>query len=183
MKASFLFLEKGFEEIGAIVVADVLRRAGIELKLVSMTHGRDVTGAHGITVLADELFEKIQFDSSDFFILPGGPEAVKGLLANEDFILLLQDHYNKGLRVAAIGDSPSILGQLGMLNYKNATCFPGYEQFLVNATYTAMPVEIQDSVITGRGPADVFKFAISIVSQIAGTKVADEVAHKLLITE
>ena len=182
MKPSFLFLSKGFEEISAVAVVDVLRRAGVEVKMVSMTNGHNVTGAHGITIMADELFEKVQFDKTDFLILPGGLESTKDLTENEDFRLLLQDHYNKGLRIAAIGESPALLGELGMLKDKNATSVPGYEDFLLGATYTGVPVEMQGKIITGRSPEDAMKFAIAIVSVLQGKDVADKVAHELLMS-
>lgn len=79
MKTSFLFLAKGFEEIEAISVADILRRAGIPFKLISMSGEKEVTGEHGITVIADELYEKAKFDDVDFYIIPGGVEGTKNL--------------------------------------------------------------------------------------------------------
>lgn len=181
MKVSYLFLAAGFEEIGAITVVDVLRRAGINVKTISMTDGLEVSGEHNIVVFADLKYKDTKFDDSDFFILPGGPDGTKNLFYNDDFKMNLLDHYNKGLKVAAIGESPSILGELNMLDSKNATCAPGFEHFLNGATYTAMPIEIQDNVLTGRGPAAAMKFAIAIVSMISGKEIADKVSKELLL--
>ena len=182
MKTSFLFLAKGFEEIEAITILDVLRRAGIDVKSVSMAGGKEVTGDHNITVMADELYEKVKFDNVDgFFILPGGVEGTKNLFMNDDFKMNLLNHYNQGRYVAAIGEAPSILGELNMLNEKNATAQPAYMNFLQGATYTGLPIEIQDNVITGRGAGDSFKFAIGMVSMLKGKDTADKVSKELLL--
>ena len=182
MKTSYLFLAKGFEEIEALAVVDVMRRACAEIKMISMADGRDVTGEHGITVMADGLYKDIKFDDVEgFYILPGGEEGTKQLFMNDDFKMNLLNHYNQGRHVAAIGEAPAIFGDLGMLNEKNATALPAYMHFLSGATYTGLPIEIQDNVITGRGVADSLKFAVGIVSIAAGKDAAEKVSKELLM--
>ena len=168
MKTSYLFLAKGFEEIEAIAIIDILRRAKIDLKTVSMTEDKIVSGEHDITLMADELYTKAKWDDSDFFILPGGVDGTKNLFLNDSFKMDLLEHYNQGRYVGAIGEAPAILGELNILNEKNATALPAYMNFLQGATYTGLPIEIQDNVITGRGVADSIKFAIGIVSILKG---------------
>ena len=181
MKLSYLFLAAGFEEIEAVTVVDVLRRAGVNIKTVSMTGGLEVSGEHGIVLLADLTYEGTTFDDADFYILPGGAEGTRNLFYNDDFKMTLLDHYNKGKKIAAIGESPSLLGELNMLTDKNATCTAGLEKFLNGATYTAMPIEIQDNILTGKGPEAAMKFAVAIVSLLLGKDAADKVSKELLL--
>lgn len=181
MKTSYLFLAKGFEEIEAITIIDILRRAKIDLKTISMTEDKSVSGEHNIALTADELYSKAKWDNSEFFILPGGVEGTKNLFMNDSFKMDLLEHYNQGRYIGAIGESPAILGELNILNEKNATALPAYMNFLQGATYTGLPIEIQDNVITGRGAADSMKFAIGIVSMLKGKDIADKVSKELLL--
>lgn len=182
MKTSFLFLAEGFDEIEAVAVWDILRRAGVEVKSVSMTGEKTVVGAHNVAVVSDVLYESVKSDDVEgFYILPGSIEGTKNLFMNDDFKMNLLNHYNQGRYVGAIGEAPSILGELDMLNGKNATAQPAYMNFLQGATYTGLPVEIQDNVITGRGAGDSFKFAIGIVSMLKGKDAADKVSKELLL--
>lgn len=181
MKTSYLFLSNGFEEIEAVTIINILRRAKIDLKIVSMEEERAVIGEHGITLMADVLYSKTKWDNSEFFILPGGIGSTKDFFMNDSLKIDILEHYNQGRYIAAIGESPAILGELGILNEKNATALPAYMNFLQGATYTGLPIEIQDNVITGRGAADSLKFAIGIVSMLKGKDVADDVSKELLL--
>lgn len=179
MKESLLFLAEGFEEIEAITVIDVLRRADILLKTVSITPCLQVKGAHGITIEADAAFETIETDNFDYLILPGGMPGTKHLDESEQLNKWLLAHVQNGGRVAAICAAPSVLGRLGILKGKKATCYPGFEPALQGADFTAAAVEVDGNVITANGPAAALRFALSIVASIKGESVAQQVEEAM----
>lgn len=182
MNTSYLFLAAGFEEIEAIATVDILRRAGIPVKTVSITEALQVTGAHGITVKADVIYDNTLFDSPAWLILPGGlPGAdnlydfapLQGLLENQ----LKSEHG----RIAAICASPAVvLGQLGMLKGVKATCYPGFEEKMIGAIPEESAVVTDGKFVTGNGPANTIKFALEIVRQSLGDNIAREVGAGML---
>lgn len=182
MKQSFLFLAHGFEEIEALTAVDVLRRAGIPVKTVSITESLQVTGAHGITVKADVLYDNTLFDSPEWLILPGG---MPGALNLFDFAplqgLLEQQTKSAHGRIAAICAAPAVvLGGLGLLKGHEATCYPGFEDKLNGATYVDCQVVTDKKFTTGNGPASALVWALEIVKETVGKTVADEVAAGML---
>lgn len=179
MKTIFVFLTTGFEEIEGLGTIDILRRAGLEVKSVSLTGDKCVTASHGITVVADVLFEDADFSQAEMLVLPGGTT-----LFNEHEALkkLLIDFAHKGEKVAAICASPMVLGGLGLLEGKKATCYPGFEKYLKGAKlHTEESVVVDGNIITGRGPGLTIDFALKLVEVIAGKPKRDEVAAGLLV--
>ena len=176
MKESALFLAEGFEEIEAITVIDVLRRAGVPIKTLSITSRLQVKGAHGIVVEADTTFDTVAMDDFDFLILPGGMPGTKHLGENKKLNDWLLAHAEKGGHVAAICAAPSVLGRLGLLNGKKATCYPGFESMLQGADFTAAPVEVDGNIITANGPAAALRFALALVAELKGDCTAREIA-------
>ncbi|MDE6272457.1 MAG: DJ-1/PfpI family protein [Muribaculaceae bacterium] len=182
MKTSYLFLAAGFEEIEALTPIDVLRRAGIPVKTVSITESLQVTGAHGITVKADVLFDNTLFDHPEWIIFPGGlPGAdnlydfapLHGVIDNQ----LRSDHG----KIAAICASPAVLlGQLGVLQGHKATCYPGFEEKMKGAEAIAAPVVTDGKFVTGNGPANSLIWALEIVRQTLGDAKAREVGAGML---
>ena len=128
---NYLFLDNGFEEIEAITVVDLLRRAGIPLTTVSITGKPMVLGAHNVAVEADGLFENVDFDDAEMLILPGGQTKLD---QHNGLCELLTQHNEADKLIAAICAAPSVLGKLGILKGKQATCYPGFEKFL-NESY------------------------------------------------
>ncbi|OAV69775.1 Chaperone protein YajL [Bacteroidales bacterium Barb6XT] len=183
MKA-ILFLADGFEETEAVGTIDVLRRGGIETMVVSIVAGKKtVTGAHGIPVTADALFEEADFSGADALVLPGGMPGSNNLNAFEPLKKLLLKQHEQGKTVATICAAPLVLGGLGILKGRRATCYPGFESSLKGAVINAdkpSPVEIDGHVITGRGPGFVFDFALAIVELLQGKEAARSVAEGLL---
>lgn len=175
MKESLLFLAEGFEEIEAVTVIDVLRRADIPLKTVSITPCLQVKGAHGITIEADAFFGTLETDDFDYLILPGGMPGTKHLDENKRLNEWLVAHAQNGGRMAAICAAPSVLGRLGVLRGKKATCYPGFESALQGADFTAATVEADGNVITANGPAAALRFALSLVASIKGENEAQQV--------
>lgn len=171
---NYLFLDHGFEEIEAITTIDLLRRAGVELTTISMTGTLTVNGAHKITVLADALFEDTDFSDANMLILPGG-----GIMLGEhdNLCQLLLKHNDENKLIAAICAAPSVLGKLGILDGKQATCYPGFETYLAESYVGGLVVESKN-IITAKGPGLTADFAFCIIERLCGQEVADDVYDK-----
>jgi 4-methyl-5(b-hydroxyethyl)-thiazole monophosphate biosynthesis len=173
MKKVSLFLADGFEEIEAIATIDVLRRAGIAVETVSITGMPPVTGAHGIVVDADLLFEDAVFDGIDMLVLPGGMPGTLNLQAHNGLKNLLINFDNGRKYIAAICAAPMILGELGMLEGKEATVYKGYEEHLLGANYDASSLKLDGHILTAAGPYWTLNFALSIVAILLGKAKAE----------
>lgn len=182
MKTSFLFLAAGFEEIEALTAVDVLRRAGIPVKTVSITQSLQVTGAHGITVKADVLYDNTLFDGPEWLILPGGMPGAENLYDFAPLQGLLENQVkSKGGRIAAICAAPAVvLGQLGLLKGIKATCYPGFEEKMEGAEVVNAPVAVDGKFVTGNGPSNALIWALEIVRQTLGEQIATEVGAGML---
>lgn len=183
MHKSFIFLADGFEEMEAIIPVDVLRRAGMDVKTVSITDSHHVTGAHGVTVTADLTFKQADFDGAEWLIMPGGLPGAENLHAFEALNDLLKVHSGKG-KIAAICASPAmVLAPLGLLEGKEATGYPGTEAGLKagKAKVKDERVVALDNIITANGPASAMNFALAIVANSLGAQVAQEVGSGMLV--
>jgi 4-methyl-5(b-hydroxyethyl)-thiazole monophosphate biosynthesis len=181
MKKAFIFLATGFEEVEAVGTIDLLRRGNIETTIVSITGEYSVEGAHGIGIMADALFEEINYTEADALILPGGMPGSNNLNAFEPLKAQLMKQYESGKIVAAICAAPLVLGGLGILHGRKATCYPSFEPTLKGAIVTGEPVEVDEHVITGKGPGFVFNFGLALIEALQGKNVAQEVASGLLL--
>lgn len=179
---NYIFLADGFEEIEALTSVDVLRRAGMPVTTVSINPGLEVTGAHGVTVLADSLFDDNEYSAAGWLILPGGIPGAPNLAAHEALCDLLVSHQEAGGRVAAICASPAmVLGPLGLLADRNAVCYPGLEDTVEGVDWERAAVAVDGPVVTGNGPAAAAAFALTIVAQAMGRDVAAQVASDMLL--
>ena len=181
MKKVFIFLADGFEETEAIATLDVMRRGGLDATSVSVTGNLLVTGAHGIAVNADTLFEKANLSAGDMLVLPGGMPGASNLNAHAGLKNVLEQYAASGKKIAAICAAPLVFGGLGLLQGKKATAYPGFESTLKGATYVNSPVVKDGNIITGRGPGFAFQFGLAIVEELQGKAKADEVAEGLLL--
>lgn len=180
MDTSYIFLAPGFEEIEAITVVDVMRRAGMDIKTVSITPNHSVTGAHGITLTADLIYDKTDFITPDWLIIPGGMPGAENIAKFQPLNTLLINQAQSG-KIAAICASPGVvLGPLGILDGKEATCYPGFEKFMPNAIHRDAPVIALDRIITGNGPSAALRFALAIVANSMGESVAQSVGSGML---
>lgn len=180
MKQAFIFLAEGFEEMEAVTPLDLLRRAGVDAKFVSATGEKAVTGSHGITYLADALFEEVDFSVADALILPGGMPGTTNLQAHPGLTALLKDAHAQGRLVCAICAAPMVLGGLGILAGRTATIYPGMEAHLTGALPSTERVCVDGNVVTSRGPATAVPFALKIVELLAGKEKAEEVAKGIV---
>lgn len=180
MKKTYLFLAEGFEEIEALTVVDLLRRAEITCTTVSVTGKHEVTSSHGITVLADRLFEDGTLSDADMLILPGGFPGYKNLAAHEGLKKLLCSYNAEEKFIAAICGAPSVLGTHGLLKGRMATCYPGMEAQLSGATCVRKKVVEDGHIITSRGVGTALDFAVAIIEKLAGLSKGCEVAESVL---
>lgn len=183
MKESFVFLAEGFEEIEALTAIDVMRRAGMPVKTVSITSALQVCGAHGVTVNADVIFDNTLFSDPAWLVLPGGMPGATNLynFAPLQGLLRRQASSANG-RIAAICASPAVvLGRLGLLNGRKATCYPGFQDMLEGAVPDMAPVVTDDKYVLGNGPANSLLWALSIVKEEFGDQKAKEVANGMLL--
>ena len=162
----FVFLATGFEEMEAIGTIDILRRGGVETVTVSITGNKTVTGVHGIPVIADELFEELDFWDNIAIVLPGGGPGSVMLNQHEGVRQVLVDAYENSKLIAAICAAPRVLGSLGLLKGRKATCYPGIEPELTGAKVVTDPVVTDDNIITARGPGLVFDFGLAILNYL-----------------
>lgn len=168
---NYIFLDNGFEEIEAVTTIDLLRRANVALQTISITGSLAVKGAHGITVQADSLFKDVDFAHAETLILPGGATALGDYAPLCDLLL---KHNAEGKLIAAICAAPSVLGKLGILKGKQATCYPGFEAALGESYIGGLVVESKN-VITAKGPGLSSDFAFCLIEHLAGEQVADQV--------
>ncbi len=182
MKKVFLFLAEGFEEIEAITPIDILRRAEIPTITVSITDKKEVVGAHGITVIADQLFDETNFTENYFLILPGGLNGMLNLKSHHQLAELLKKQNQQHNKVGAICAAPSILGELELLNNREAICYPGFEQNLKGAKISSSSVVTDENITTAKGAGVAIDFALKIVEIIKGKQKAEKIANAIIYT-
>lgn len=176
----YLFFTTGTEEIEALGTADIIRRAGLDLQIVSITDERIITGAHGIRVECDALLKDIDFFDAELLVLPGGMPGAKNFAECHALVGRVRDHAYIGRPIAAICAAPLVLGRIGLLDGKRATCYPGFEDELKGATCTGALVEVDGQYITGKGPAAVFEFGYTIVEMMKDKATADALRQGML---
>ncbi len=168
---NYLFLDTNFEEIEAVTTIDLLRRANIALTTVSVTGSLHVMGAHLIEVKADRCIADCDFSDAGMLILPGGATHLDKCRPLCDLLL---KHNEQGKQIAAICAAPSVLGKLGILEGKQATCYPGFEDFLGESFVGGLVVESKN-IITAKGPGLASDFAFCLIEHLAGEETADQV--------
>jgi 4-methyl-5(b-hydroxyethyl)-thiazole monophosphate biosynthesis len=181
-KTVAVYLAEGFEEIEAVSIIDVLRRAGIETLAVSVTGQKAVTGSHGIQVTADVLFEEVDYSTVDMIVLPGGLPGANNLKEHTGLNKQILNFYKTGKPLGAICAAPIVFGNLGILKNEKATCFPGFENQLTGAEVTGTDVETSGKIITGKGAGVAMKFALRIVEMFKGKTFAEELGRKMIVS-
>ena len=175
MKKAYVFLAEGFEEVEALTVVDLLRRANVELSMVSISQKKSVTGAHGIVVEADVLYEQANMEEANALILPGGMPGTRNLQAFVPLNEALKAANAQGKLVCAICAAPLVLGQNGILQGKKACCYPGFEEELLGATVCYEPAVKDGNTITSRGVGTAIAFACEIIAELVGREIAEEI--------
>lgn len=173
-------LAEGFEETEAISIIDILRRATIEVLVVSVTGKLEVVGAHHIKVLSDILFEDVDYNDLYMIVLPGGMPGAANLDAHVGLKNQIKQFNRQNRLLAAICAGPMVLGNLGVLKGKQAVSYPGFEKYLKDAEVLTIPVVESGNVITGRGIGNVLEFALKIVERAVSVEKAKLIAQQIL---
>lgn len=181
MKKIYIFLAEGFEEVEALTPADVLNRAGFDVKLVSVTNDLMVTGSHHIKVKCGSFIESVNVDDAIMLILPGGMPGTLNLMASDLVKRRILEFHKAGKWIGAICAAPMILGEMNLLKGKKATCYPGYEKHLIEANLVPLPTVTDGRIITGRGIGASMDFSLEIVRNLIDKKTADALAEKMVV--
>jgi 4-methyl-5(b-hydroxyethyl)-thiazole monophosphate biosynthesis len=173
-------LAEGFEEIEAVTIVDLLRRAGIEVRTASLAGAR-VTGSHGIAVVADIAIGDADAADYDMIALPGGMPGAEHLKQDSRVIALLRRFADEGRYTAAICAAPGVLAHAGLLDGRRATSFPG---FLGPGSAPGIglsddPVVVDGKVVTSRGPGTAIDFSLVLIELLSGKAAADSVGSRL----
>lgn len=177
-----ILLADGLEEIEAITLIDVLRRAELDVTTLGVT-GAEVTGAHGVTFKADALLRDADGAHWDLVVLPGGMPGAEHLRDSEAVRALVADQVAAGRPVAAICAAPIALAAAGVLEGRAATCYPGFGDQLAGAKYCEDSVVVDGPVITSRGPGTSLPFALRLVAELCGEQTAAKLADGLLVAQ
>lgn len=180
MKRVCVFLANGFEEIEGLTVVDLLRRAGVNVTMVSIMENLLVRGAHGIEVQADKLFEDMTYEEMDMLVLPGGMPGTLHLQEHEGLRGVLEQFYKEKKYLAAICAAPTVFGRLGMLEGRVATCYPNMESELVGAEVVKTAVADADFIITSRGLGTAIDFSLVLIQKLVGKEKAEEIRESIV---
>lgn len=175
-----VFFGTGYEEIEALAVVDLLRRANVETDMVSVMEEKIVTGAHSIPVVMDKMISEVDFSQLDMIVLPGGMAGTRKLEACEPLMEQVDAFIAAGKAVCAICAAPSILGHRGHLQGKKAIAYPGFEEQLTGAQVVYEPAVVDGNIITGRGMGCAIEFGLAIVEYLQGKEVRDALSDKII---
>ena len=180
MKRTAILFAEGYEEVEALTVVDLLRRAKIGCDIVAVKDADTITGSHGIRVGADKPLSQLVMEEYDGLILPGGLRGVNNLAADERVIDMLRRFHEAGKLTAAICAGPTVLAKAGLLEGRKACCYPGMEDQLTGAVASTESVVEDGSIITSRGLGTAIPFALALVAYFSGEKQAQALAKSIV---
>ena len=180
MKRVSVLLADGFEEVEALTVVDLLRRAKVYVDTVSIMDDYTVRGSHGINVQTEDLFDEVNFAEFDRIVLPGGMPGTTNLKAHSGVRKIVKEFADEGKYVAAICAAPTILADLGLLKGKRVTCYPAMEKEIPGAVITRAPVTVDGTIITSRGVGTAIDFALELIQTLEGREKTEEIAESIV---
>lgn len=175
-----IFMADGCEEIEGLTVVDLVRRAGIEIEMISINGKETVTGSHKIAFQTDVMKENADYASYDGIVLPGGMPGTTHLMEDETVNRVIKEFAGDGKLVAAICAAPSVLGNAGLLKGKTATCYPGVEGKLTGANFVTDSVAKDGNIITSRGLGTAIDFAAEIVAHLLDENAAKSLKDSIV---
>lgn len=175
-----VFLADGFEEIEGLMVVDLLRRGGIEVTTVSIMGNKSIMGRSKIEVNADTLFEEMDYSDVDMLVLPGGMPGTTFLGNHAGLHELIMEFARADKKIAAICAAPTILGEMGLLEGKTATCYPGLEDKLFGAKLSEKKVEVDGNITTSRGLGTSITFSLKLIEELEGKERALQVKEDIV---
>ena len=179
-KKVLIFLVDGFEEIEAMAPIDLLRRAGIIVDTVSINEDNQVTSSRKIRVLTDKTIDEINFENYEMIVLPGGP-GTENYMKSEKLQEKLKE-FSINRKLGAICAAPTILSALGILNGKQAICFPACEPDLIKdgAIIVNQDVVKDNNIITSRGAGTAIDFSLALIEELLGKNKSHEIRKEIL---
>ena len=181
MAKAYVFFADGFEEVEALTTVDLLRRGGVATTTVSVKSEPYVTGAHGVTIRTDALFDEIDRDDADLYVLPGGQPGTNNLEQHDGLrALLIRANEDPSKKIAAICAAPLVFGHLGFLKGKRATCYPGVEGELFGAETLTDEVVIDGDIVTSRGVGTAIPFGLALIGELVSAETAAKVAESIV---
>lgn len=175
-----VLLANGFEDIEALATIDLLKRANIEVETVSVENTIEIKTQYNLCIKADKLYSEIKLEDYNFVILPGGKAVVETHLNSTITKQTITHFINNHQLVCAICAAPSVLGVLGYLKNKPYTCFPGFEEYIVDGiNKTNEKVVVTDNIITSKAAGASFLFAYEIIKYLKDEAVANDVLNKI----
>jgi protein deglycase len=172
-------LFEGFEEIEAVTIIDVLRRAGVEVTTAGLTT-QTVIGAHAIAVIADTLLDQVDAGQFDAIVLAGGSGTFR-LREDQRIAKMIVAHADANKLVAAICAAPSVLSAAGLLKDRRATSYPSVKDKMQVAEYLTIPVVVDGNVVTSRGPGTAMAFALKLAEILQGDAIANKLAADMIV--
>lgn len=176
-------LADGFEEVEAISIIDLLRRADLDVLMVSVNGKPEVTGAHQIKVKADVLFEDVDYKDVFMIVLPGGMPGASNLDAHPGLRSQIKQFNDQNRPLAAICAAPMVYGNMGILKGKKAVCYPGFEKYLKDAEVLDIPVVESGNVITGRGIGAALEFGLKLIEKTVSAEKSKTIARQILVDQ
>jgi len=179
MKKVLVPLAPGFEEIEAVTVIDVLRRAGIEVTIAGTVAG-EIKGRNGIGVASDVPLDAVTAHPFDMIVLPGGSDGTENLKKDPRVKKILQEMERRGRYITAICAAPTVLSAAGLLDGKNVTSHPSVEKDLPGVKYSEDRVVVDGHLVTSRSPGTAMEFAMKLVEILEGRSKMEEVNRGVL---
>lgn len=182
MKKILVFIADGTEEVEVITVVDYLRRAKVEVDLVSVMADLEVTGAHGVRIVADKFIQDIDSKDYDAVYSPGGLPGAYHIRDSKEVIEIYREMYSDGKITSALCAAPIVLDEAGILEDKNVTSYPGFEKELRSGNYKEDIVVVDSNIITGRGPAIAAVLAFELIEQLCCKDIRKQVEEATLFS-
>lgn len=180
MAKVYEFIANGTEEIECTTPIVVLRRADVEIVTVSVTGSREAVLAHDVHMTCDTTIEECDFSDADMLLLPGGLPGAYNLRDHEGVRRAVLAQAAAGKKIGALCASPLVLGSLGLLDGKRATCYPGFEAELGAAVPTGEVFTIDGNIITGCGPAAAMPYAFGVASMLVPQQKVEELKEMMM---
>ena len=179
MATALVILAPGFEEIEAITIIDLLRRAKIDVTVAGLTEG-PITGSHAITVVPDASIDQVNHQHFDVLILPGGQPGTNNLKTNSKLLSWIQERFDRGQKLAAICAAPTVFHAAGITKNLKLTSYPSEKEVFKDSHYLEQPVVKDGQVITSRGVGTAIPFALSLIEELKDKQTAKTIAERIL---